>query len=42
MSTVKLGPQGFWEVEKEGTHKLGVLEGLAGKVQLVDGWVLDS
>lgn len=42
MSTIKLGPQGLWEVEREGTHKLGLLEALAGEAQLVDGCVPDG
>lgn len=42
MSTIKLGPSGLWEGEREGTHKLGLLQGLAGKAQLADGCVLDG
>lgn len=42
MSTIKSGPWGLWEVEKEGTRELGIWEGLAGKLWLVDCCVLDS
>lgn len=39
---MKLVPQGLWEVDKEGTHELEILEGLAGKVWLADCCFLDS